>query len=109
MAKVLVAVATQPQIVPIGPAQGKLRIVIFAADNTPFASQDVDLPAAEFVGVPSGAYTAAAQRLDVDGNAVPGIQTVTKAFDVPPETMTIDAPMELTISVTLGAAGAIGV
>ncbi len=102
MAKVLIAVATQPKIVPVGPPQGKFRIGILNVDNAVVQSQDVDIPAAEFSGIPSGQYTAVAVRLDVNGIQLAGTDPLTQAFEVPPETMTVDAPMSLTISVNIG-------
>ena len=102
MARINIAVATSQKPAAAGSVAGGFRFDIGggAIDNP--------TPVAVFNDVPEGTYVATCVALGADGNPLqPAADfTFSQTFDVPAETVMLDAPVGMTINVTLGAAGA---
>ena len=83
------------------PAAGSYQARLLSGD-TVAAIATAAAPSFDFPAVPAGEYTAEMTRLDVNGAEIAGSR-VTKAVsitDVPAETVDVDVPSDLTVTVT---------
>lgn len=95
-----VAAATAAILSPTGVAAGKVRFNIADSNGVSVGSQEVDGLEATFTGLADGTFTASAQQLDANGQALgdPVTTSFVDAVEVPP------APVMFTPLAALSAA-----